>query len=156
MYTCPHLWVWKLHPDCPSHSRRKSLLGNSLEVQWLGLPTLSGPQFNPWLGNEDPTNHVVWPKKIPSSSSSPPDYSQGYIHYSHHASTCVNAKAISLQIRICGIQVEGQRPEITTTPATMPPNLPCLLTPVTHVGSPLCWEYSLVLWRWPPCPGGRS
>ena len=37
MYSCPHLWVRKLHPDCPSHSCRKSLLGNSLAIQWLGF-----------------------------------------------------------------------------------------------------------------------
>ena len=34
-------------------------------VQWLGLWafTAGGTGFDPWLGNQDPTSHVVWPKK---------------------------------------------------------------------------------------------
>lgn len=67
-----------------------------------------------------------------------PDCPQGYIHHGHHAAARVNAKAISLQIRVCGEQVEGQRPEVTATPATITLNRPFVLMPITHVGSRSC------------------
>ena len=40
-------------------------LGTSLAIQWLGLGnfTCREPRFDPWLGNCDPTSHLVRPKK---------------------------------------------------------------------------------------------
>lgn len=41
-------------------------------------------------------------RKFPLHPRLLPDCPQGYIHHSHHAATCVNAKTISLQVRVCG------------------------------------------------------
>ena len=55
----------------PRHSSRlqecifqRAQKRNSLTVQCLGLQTFTAQhKFNPWLGNQDLTNHVVQPKK---------------------------------------------------------------------------------------------
>ena len=48
------VYIWRMEPcfaELDTAVIFKMFLGNSLAVQWLGLFSLLGARFNPWLGN---------------------------------------------------------------------------------------------------------
>ena len=53
------LWITKQNAEL--YSACWKLVGNSLDVQWLGLGSTLGPRFNPWSGNKKPTSHLARP-----------------------------------------------------------------------------------------------
>ena len=59
-YSCATV-PWPLGPLYNHEHKSKHQNWNSLMVRWLRLTafTAQGPGFNPWVGNWDPTSHVV-------------------------------------------------------------------------------------------------
>ena len=63
------------------------------------VPMYAGPNVWVFKLHSGCPNHALTKLLHPGLQS---DCSQGYIHHGHHAATCVNAEAISFQIRVCG------------------------------------------------------